>query len=242
MPGKVPDFCRLDGEKVIFNKKDHEFRFYVPEEYDNGKLYVQLGELVSLFGVLNYAIFDKNGKHSGLKTFKLPTQFLSHPSEIQRLKEVSLIKTQRPGNYIVLIYKPGDAIIVEDPVSDVENAENFFRLFLTTAKFPTTLDYRELYEFFNRTAKMNGFKFGVNNQILGIVISEICRDPRDEEVPFRLSGITDMHYYKPISLNMVPKYVSPFSSITSENWDLAVVNAAIDKPGKSSPMEKIMMG
>ena len=145
MPGQVPDFCKLDGEHVIFNKKDHEFRFYVPEEYDNGKLYVQIGELVSLFGVVNYAIFDKNGKHSGLKTFKLPTQFLTHPSEIQKLKNVSLIKTQKPSNYIVLIYRPGDQIIVQDPVSDVENAENFFRLFLTTAKFPTTLDYRELY-------------------------------------------------------------------------------------------------
>lgn len=41
---------------------------------------------------------------------------------------------------------------------------------------------------------------------------------------------------------MVPKYISPFSSITSENWDDAVVNAIINDKTVDSPMEKILMG
>ena len=51
-----------------------------------------------------------------------------------------------------------------------------------------------------------------------------------------------MNQYKPISLTMIPKYVSPYASITSENWDQAVVNAVITKPGRRSPMEPILMG
>lgn len=238
----IPDFTRLEGETLYFDKKDHELRMYVPEEYNNGRLYIQIGSLISLFGVVNYSIFDKSGKNIGLKTLKLPTQFLTEPSEIQKLKQVSLIKNQPVDDYRVLIYRPGDRLIVQNPVKDVVNAENLFRLFFTTAKFPTTLDYRTLQEFFTINAELNGFSYGITDQLFGVIISEICRNPADESVPFRLSKINDMHNYKPISLNMVPKYVSPFAAITSENWDLAVVNSALTEPGKVSPLEKILMG
>ena len=40
---------------------------------------------------------------------------------------------------------------------------------------------------------------------------------------------------------MIPKYISAFTSITSENWDDAVVNAVINKNKVDSPMEKILM-
>jgi hypothetical protein len=75
-----------------------------------------------------------------------------------------------------------------------------------------------------------------------MMMSEICRDPKDESIPFRLSGNKNMYDYKPISVKMVPKYVSPYAAITSENWDQAVVSAILNKPGKKSPMEPILMG
>lgn len=238
---RIPSFCKQEGESILFNQ-DGELVFYIPEEYFNGRNAEIIGERVMLMGIFNYAVFDKNGKHNGLKTFKLPTTFLCQPGEITKVKQVSLIKEQPVGDYRLLHFRKGDAIIVENPVQDVVNAENFFRLFLITAKFPTTIPYDKLHTYFSKTAKLNGFNFGVNNQMFGILMSEICRDPNNEEIPYRLSGITNKNFYKPIALNMVPKYVSPFASITSENWDLAVVNAIIDKPGKKSPMEPILMG
>ena len=78
--------------------------------------------------------------------------------------------------------------------------------------------------------------------MFGIIMSEICRDPNNEAIPFRLSGVKNMNQYKPISLTMIPKYVSPYASITSENWDQAVVNAIITNPGRRSSMEPILMG
>ena len=78
--------------------------------------------------------------------------------------------------------------------------------------------------------------------MFGILISELCRDPKNESIPFILSGEKDMHNFKPISIKMVPKYISAFASITSENWDDAVVNAIINKNKIDSPMEKILMG
>ena len=238
---RIPSFCRKEDDSLIFNQ-DGELVFYIPETYFESRNAEIIGNIVSLMGVFNYTIFDKNGKNNGLKTFKLPTIFFTKPGEITKMKNVSLIKQQAPSDYRLLHYRKNDVIIVQDPVEDVTNSENFFTLFLITTKFPTTIPYDELYTYFTKNAKLNGFNYGVNDQMFGILMSEICRDPRDERVPFRLSGIKDMNAYKPISIKMVPKYVSPFASITSENWDQAVVNAILDKPGKRSPMEPILMG
>lgn len=237
---KIPPFCKKDGDSLLFDR-DGEFQFYVPEEYFP-RIAVTIGDTISLIGVINYAIFDKNGKHSGLKTFMLPTIFSTRPSEVTKVKQVSLIKGQAIGDYRILHYKKGDAIILKNPIQDVTNTENFFSLFLITAKFPTTIGYDKLHEFFEMTAELNGFKFGVTAQMFGVIMSEICRSKTDESVPFRLAKDSNMHNYNPISIKMVPKYVSPFASITSENWDDAVVNAIIEKPGKKSPMEPILMG
>ena len=238
---RIPYFCKLDGETLIFNA-DGELRFYVPENYFNGKNAEIIGDKVYLMGIFNYSLFDKNGKNNGLKTFKLPTVFLSQPSEITKLKEVSLIKEQGPTDFRVLHYRKGDAIIIENPPQDVAYAENFFVLFCKTAKFPTTIPYDKLHTYFAKCAALNGFNFGVNDQMFGIIMSEICRDPNNEAIPFRLSGVKNMNQYKPISLTMIPKYVSPYASITSENWDQAVVNAIITNPGRRSSMEPILMG
>lgn len=237
---KIPPFCKKDGESLLFNG-DGEFQFFVPEEYFP-RLAVTIGDVISLMGVLNYAIYDKNGKHSGLKTFMLPTIFTTRPREVTKVKQVSLIKGQEIGDYRILHYSKGDPIILKTPIEDVSNTENFFSLFLITAKFPTTIRYDKLHEFFEMTAALNGFKFGVTTQMFGVIMSEICRSKTDDSVPFRLSKDTNMNNYSTISIKMVPKYVSPFASITSENWDDAVVNAILEKPGKKSPMEGILMG
>ena len=58
---EMPSFLKLDGQSFLF-KNDGIFRFYVPEKYFTTKLAEFLGEYVSIFGILNYAIFDKNDK------------------------------------------------------------------------------------------------------------------------------------------------------------------------------------
>ena len=41
----------------------------------------------------------------------------------------------------------------------------------------------------------------------------------------------------------IPKYISPFSAITSENWNESIIQAInMDEKDVTLPMEKIMMG
>ena len=93
---------------------------------------------------------------------------------------------------------------------------------------------------------LNGGKYGLSIQEFGLLSSEICRDPNDYSKPFRLSKKldTDPYCYNAVSVKQVSKLVSPFTAITTENWDKAVISSAIisDEDIKDTPMEKIMMG
>ena len=88
---------------------------------------------------------------------------------------------------------------------------------------------------------MNGFKYPLNNQMYGIIVSELCRDPKDLSRPFRVTKSTNMTDYKSMPILQIPKYVSPYTSITSENADEAIANAIINKSKTDSPLEKVMM-
>ena len=100
--------------------------------------------------------------------------------------------------------------------------------------------YDVIHEYFNENAALNGFKYGVSSQMLGIIVSELCRDPNDLTKPFRMTKMEDMSAYKPINIEQIPYYISPYTSITNINWDKAVINACLLKDGKESPLEKVL--
>lgn len=62
----IPKFLKRDGEALLFNTSG-ELIYYVPEVYFEKGIAEVIGEIVSLLGVFDYAIFDENGKSSGLK-------------------------------------------------------------------------------------------------------------------------------------------------------------------------------
>ena len=70
----------------------------------------------------------------------------------------------------------------------------------------------------------------------------MCRDPHDLSRPFRNSNFTDLTAYKPISIKDIPKYVSPHQSISSENWDEALIGAIMHPTDIDSPLETLVMG
>jgi len=80
-------------------------------------------------------------------------------------------------------------------------------------------------------------------QLFGIMQSELCRDPKDLSRPFRLTDMKDMNAYKHVSIKEIPNYISPYVSITSENFDESLMASILidDKDIKSTPLEKIIM-
>ena len=66
----------------------------------------------------------------------------------------------------------------------------------------------------------------------------MARDPNNLEKAYRNSNAA---HYKAINIKEIPNFISPYSAITNENWDQAVVNAIENKNERDIPMEKILM-
>jgi hypothetical protein len=241
-------FYRKENESVVFNGKGYMI-FYVPEDYFESDCAIITGNYINLLGVFNYAIFDDNDKPVGrLKMFNFPSAFLSQPSEVTKQKDIKLTQNSDKQDYRLLKFKDGDKIIVQDKVpQDIENVEDFFKIFIITGKSPDTISYLDAYKPFLDSIAINGNSYNVSNQLFGILISEIYRDKEDKSKPFRLSKAKkdkDWTNYSIVSIKEVPNYSSPYIRITAENFDDSIIQASMMKDNKikSSPLEKIFTG
>lgn len=229
---------KKDGDKLLFNG-DGQFIFYVPEDYFQRKCAIVIGDMVNIIGLLNYTILDKNGKNNGLHLFRFPTVFLCKPSEIEKVKDVKLTKNSDKQDYRLLKFNKGDEIMVSTKVPQlVDNAEQFFQMFLS-GKIPNTIPYDILDEYFPENMKLSGGKYGFNRQLFGMIISEMARDPNDITKLFRHTPMKDMTAYKLISIKEVPNQTSPYTAITSENWNESIISAIMNKNATPAPMETL---
>lgn len=239
----VPKFLRRDGDALKFNETGKTFIFYVPEKYFTTKDALIVGEYVNLLGILNYEIIDdKTGKSViGMKLFNFPTVFLCRPSTIEKQKALQLNKNSEPMDYRVLKFKKDDEVVTSVKVpEDISNVESFYNL-LMRGNLPNTIPYNELQNIVNENMKLNGYSYGITLQLIGVLISELYRSSRNVDIPYRLSGSKDQLDYTAIDIRQIPKHISPFISLTSENWDEAVIGAVMTKNTKDSPMEKLLM-
>ena len=114
---------------------------------------------------------------------------------------------------------------------------------IITAKIPTTIPYDKLWELYFDSAKLNGFSYNINVQLFCILIAMISRDKNDISKLFCSTDMKDMHNYRPIDIKLAPKYISPYTAITSENWDESVRAAILMKDKEDtplSPLEKVL--
>ena len=265
MAYNVPKFLKRDGDSLLYNGEG-QFVFYVPELYfDRGNAEIK-GEYINLLGILDYTIFNEDGSNIGLKRFYFPTVFLCKPSRIEKVKKLHLKKALNTKvllnsaledeeeetafedddihiqNYRMLIFEKGDAVVVSVKVpQNIANVEEFYRIFLT-GKLPTTIPYDKMQDYFIESMTLNGSSYGMTLQMFGVVISEMCRSPKDPAIAFRHTNFRDQRSYRAISIKDLPKYISPSASITSENWDLGVLGAIMSPTNTGSPMEKLLMG
>lgn len=235
----IPKFLKRNGDALEFNAEG-QFIFYIPEVYFERNYALVIGEFVNLIGILDYTIEDSKGKNNGLHPFKFPTVFLTRPGEMEKVKDIKLTEHTAAQDYRLLKYKKGDQIVVSVKVPKiVDNAEEFYKMFLY-GKLPTTIKYDELQNYFIENIRLNGADYGLNMQMFGIIVSEIARDPNDITKLFRYTDMKDMCAYQAIDIKQIPKYLSAYTSFTSENFDAGVVNAIMNKNQKYTPLEKLL--
>ena len=233
-------FYKVDGDKLLFNDTG-ELIYYVPEKYFDINVAVLNGKYVDLLGIFLYGLYDKNGKQLQLKLFNLPTFFRCSPYQIDKVSKMHLQGTKEEQAYRLLRFKQGDELITNMSIpQSVDNVDKFANL-LIRSNLPEAIPYDKIHELIISNAKINGFDYKVSPQIMGLIISELCRDSNNLDRPFRYSDMKDMTAYTSISIVKVPKYTSAYTSITSENADEAVASAMTVKASAESSLEKIMM-
>lgn len=242
-----PAFVTVKNEAVYYNGQG-EFILFVPELFFDRGLAVMEGEFIELIGIINYAILSnpKDSLTKDVRTFMFPARFITKPGTIEKKKDFAITKNYT-ADYRILRYTNNniDQIIVSTKVpQEIDDVEDFFRVFIDSGHIPNTISYMDLYKYFTESIKIAGHSYGLSMPLFGILISELCRDPNDINKPFRLSEALDKnpYSYKSMSVKDVPKVVSPFTSITSENFDKAVVGAVMNKNNSSTPLEKVLMG
>lgn len=239
----IPGFLYRDVEALKFKEKDKTFIFYVPEKYFTTKNAVITGEYVSMLGLVNYEIIDnKSGKSTtGIKLFNFPTTFLCKPTVIEKSKDLQLNKNADPADYRLLKFEKDAEVVTSVKVpEDIINVEAFYGLFMR-GNLPNTIPYNEVQNIVVENMRLNGYSYGITMQLIGVLISEFYRSSKDLDIPYRLSGSKDPLDYKTMDIRQIPKHISPFVSLTSENWDESVVGAITTKNQKESPMEKLLM-
>lgn len=238
---ETPKFIKVKDQSLLFSN-DGCFKFYVPEKYFDTKLAEADGEFINLFGILTYALFDKNDKPIGsLRNFNFPSTFITKPDDIEIMRGVKLNKNTKEQDYRILkYYKDGVIVLNYEIAQDSINLDKFYKL-IQYGNFPNTVDYFDIQNYFIRNVELTGNAYGVSLQLIGIIISELARDIDDPSIPYRLSGKTDHHAYQMANIRDIPQDVSPFTAITSERWDDAVISAITTKNRIDSPLEKILM-
>ena len=244
----LPAFIKKKDDSVYYSGPG-EFLMFVPEVYFDRKCAVIEGEYVELLGICNYAINENPEKidiPKKIKTFYFPSRFITKPQKIEKVKDFAITENFT-SDYRILHYQDNnnDQIIVSTKVpQDITNVEDFFRLFVDTGNIPKTIPYEELYKYFLDSIAINGASYKLHASLFGLLVSELCRDPKDINKPFRLGKSIDENRcsYNPISVKDIPKLVSPFTSLTSENFDKAVVGAIMNKNNTPTPLERVFTG
>lgn len=238
MEEKLPSFIVREGLSLKFKGEGH-LAFYIPEYYFDRQYILVEGDKFSLIGLFNYAIFDSNGKAmGGLRTFKFPSMFTCLPSDMDKINNVKLNNESEPEDYRVLKFVNDDILVLSTKIPMlVDNIETFFKM-LNSGKLPTTIPYKELHELFAENAELNKANYPASHQVLGMIVSEICRDKNDTNRPFRL---TNDKSYTNMNVKDVPKTTSPFAAITSENFNESMVAAINDEAFKPSPLERLVI-
>lgn len=247
---EIPPFTKRDGDALLFNQEGR-LEYYIPDDYFGSKSGIVEGSYLRLMGSFNYRIIDKSDKPGKLMTFHYPTIFLCRPSVISDKIQLKLDSHLDAAMYRILTFYKGDQLVTRCHTEQyMDFLSELFRLHLKTGRIPNTIPYDKLYLYPFECMELNGGKYNVHAQAMGLLYSKICRDPDNINLPFREGKNIDtkMTGYKPVSIKRAAKMISPFVSITSENMDEAIMSAILlsadEESGKikhkESPLERVL--
>lgn len=230
-------FTLTESNSLILNNiEGYKAEIRIQKElFDNG-IAILSGDNVITFAFLDIYVwesFDESKKLSdAIKILlRLPNVITTSPSRISY--------DDKNEEYI-LDYQAGDSIVVntKTPKSSTVVVD-FFNLVIK-GKIPSDIPYNEISSYFEECARINNFNMKVNSLFVDLVITTVCRDPKNLSRQFREAIKDDpkmsLFDRKIVNMDDVPAITTQFNAISSGNPKYGITTSiGAIKSGEMNP-------
>lgn len=243
MNDKLPYFLIKNGIKIN-PAKGFKIKFFIPEKYFESKYAVQTGSHFDIIGIFLYNVYkDDKPEFKEHKLFYYPTIFTSKPTDINKVNKNDIY---HDDTYRELIFDENSEVISSIYCIQYATTAEAVLKMLIRGRIPKIIPYEKLHNVINDSAKLNGISFSNIAGIEGVIISESCRSRNDITKPFIIEYTENKSVkntdYTILNIDMIPKFVSPYSAMLSYDKTIAIASAmeANELPD-SVALEKILM-
>jgi len=228
------------GNTVIVNVKN--LRVYIPNSYFENEIAEYIGSNIETIGIFYFSVHnDENEDYSkgNIHSLKIPSMITLYTEKIEKLK--LSINKQDEEIYTILSFNLNDVFLQNTHIiKSPKNTLSFINL-LHYGKLPSNIKYEEIISIYRTNLQLNDVNLKVPSLILESIISELCRDKNDRNIPFRLSKGNEFSY---APIKMLPHLNSTFSSISFEDPNkglaLSIKRTKDNKEQALSPVEKVI--
>lgn len=216
-PDKIDFLQQQKDGSVVFTCAKAEIEF--PEKFIDHKIAEIVGKDVKILGLIEIKVYDTEEdvekNHSRNVFFKHIGMIITCPSSITDVRHKG-----EDDKYINLTYKQGDAFIQNVNITQDSKVASIVLDLMTSGYFPNVIPYDEIAQYWSDASAYNGVGLSAMSQSsIELIVSELCRDPKNLSRSFRHKIAEDPHTdkmrWKMINIKLLPRYSSVFSSITS---------------------------
>ena len=216
-PDKIDFLQQQKDGSVVFTCAKAEIEF--PEKFIDHQIAEIVGKDVKILGLIEIKVYDTEEdvekNHSRNVFFKHIGMIITCPSSITDVRHKG-----EDDKYINLTYKQGDAFIQNVNITQDSKVASIVLDLMTSGYFPNVIPYDEIAQYWSDASAYNGVGLSAMSQSsIELIVSELCRDPKNLSRSFRHKIAEDPHTdkmrWKMINIKLLPRYSSVFSSITS---------------------------
>jgi len=239
-------FLEKIENKILFT--GDYMNIYIDKENFSNDIAVLDGSEVNTIGVFTFEVFTKeqfeSGKNGLQYTLSIPVPInFEYNNEFS--KEIKFKFDKEPIKYNVFTLVTGNRFIMNTRVEEGMAQSKKFLDLLHGGKIPNNIGYDEIYQLYLNALKIPNTKLKVQRSLIEIMIAELCRYKKNENIPYRIaSNLKDIsqYDYTNVRLQKLPALNSVFTGISFERMNESLLSAIKmtkdEVPQVISPIEK----
>jgi hypothetical protein len=243
---KNPGFLeKLPDGSVVFTCPHAEI--IVPMDYFEHNIADIVGREIDIFGLFNILVWntpDIDEEKPKKYFYKFKSRIRMIPSSIEEGID------DEGKKQMILHFNEGAVFISTVHLQKDINVARTMLDIMTMGYLPAVIPYDEIAQYWTDVNIYNGVGLDTISQTsIEMIVSALCRDPRDPTVPFRhtLASYpqTNLHDWRIINIRTLPRYSDTFASLVAgdprQNVVTMISKQRAGKKQKENPIEKVIL-